>query len=150
MKEERFTKAQIGDAVYCDMLGDGIIARIDAGTLFVSFHVGIHQESFKLNGYVNKVSLAHNKPCLFYRKGEAKDLTERPDQDIDWYKEEFGQKFEVSNDRIYYFERVFMGIIGGNGNGDAYPVFHEPSKGPSSGIEYRAWCHIRRIEDKTT
>lgn len=101
-KEERprFHNAQVGDDVYCRLRGEGIIKSITYSERYpLECLFCDNCTPFDYNGRSQK---DHFEPTLFYRKGEEKYLTERPEPEIDWSKVPMGTKVFVS-DIINYF-----------------------------------------------
>ena len=90
-----FKNAKIGDEIYAELWGDGVIKDVITYWTYpvcVEFISGCTAQ-FTSSGYEHT---GHVKPSLFYRKGEQRNLTERPESDIDWSKVEPGTKFEFS------------------------------------------------------
>lgn len=105
---ERFENAQVGDLVYCRAYGNGKIAYIGNSNLFiqVKFERDGRHELYLLGG---KMLETHVEPLLFYRKGEDRYLTERPEPDIDWSTVEPGTVFLVTHCKsLPYQEREFL------------------------------------------
>lgn len=83
---ERFENAQIDDLVWCRKYGNGVIEAIKNGEPVYKIDVvfkgkkGPLFESYTLGGYINQYNA---EPMLFYRKGEERYLTVRPEPEID-------------------------------------------------------------------
>ena len=116
---ERFENAQIDDLVWCRKYGNGFIEAIKNGESV--YRIGVVFggekgnplfESYTIGGYINEGDV---EPMLFYRKGEEKYLTERPEPEIDWENVKRGTMFFVG-DSLEDFEEelrefhIFDGI----------------------------------------
>ncbi len=110
---ERFENAQIDDLVWCRKYGNGFIEAIKNGEYV--YRIGVVFggekgnplfESYTIGGYINEDDV---EPMLFYRKGEERYLTERPETEIDWANVKRGTGFLVWNDTndIYKSNRKF-------------------------------------------
>lgn len=82
----RFHNAQVGDEVYCRLNGNGIIKSTTYSERYLLecfFEKYNSHREYNLDG-------RHDYYCeeamLFYRKGEEKYLTERPEPEVDWSK----------------------------------------------------------------
>lgn len=104
---ERFENAQIGDLVYCRQNGCGKVHNINpdySHPISVVFENNFW--SYKKTGHKSE---EHAEPMLFFRKGEERYLTERPETEIDWANVKRGTGFLVWNDTndIYKSNRKF-------------------------------------------
>lgn len=112
---KRFENAQIGDLVYSDTFGDCSIvtkSETNIGVLPVNSYE-FHTENmrvFNLDGfYIGLNCLINTKPSLFYRKGDERYLTERPEPEIDWLNVKPGTCFSViaSDGSCFNDQRIF-------------------------------------------
>lgn len=85
-EKPRFHNAQVGDEVYCRLNGKGIIKSTTYSERYLLecfFEKYNSHREYNLDG-------RHDYYCeeamLFYRKGEEKYLTERPEPEVDWSK----------------------------------------------------------------
>lgn len=113
---ERFENAQVGDLVYCRVYGDGEIVNKKETSwgeflIIVKFNLS-GLESYFVCGRFGK---GHTEPILFYRKGEDRYLTERPEPDVDWSTVAPGTVCLVSHNNINEAkeEREFLCYVSG-------------------------------------
>ena len=96
---KRFENAQVNDEIYCRLKGNGIIKST---TYSERYPLECFFEKYNSHGEYN-LDGRHAYYCeeaiLFYRKGEEKYLTERPEPDVDWSKVPIGTKVYCT-DRI--------------------------------------------------
>lgn len=111
---KRFENAKAGDLVYCRKYGSGKIVSVYHGHgqgIECAFANNIFAE-YSFDGRYCERDL---EPMLFYRKGEEKYLTERPEPEIDWENVKRGTMFFVG-DSLEDFEEelrefhIFDGI----------------------------------------
>ena len=91
---KRFENAKAGDLVYCRKYGSGKIVSVYHGHgqgIECAFANNIFAE-YSFDGRYCERDL---EPMLFYRKGEEKYLTERPEPEIDWENVKQGTMFFV-------------------------------------------------------
>ena len=91
---KRFENAKAGDLVYCRKYGPGKIVSVYTG------HIGGIECAFANNifaeySFDGRYCERDLEPMLFYRKGEEKYLTERPEPEIDWENVKQGAMFFV-------------------------------------------------------
>ena len=89
---KRFENAKAGDLVYCRKYGPGKIVSVytgHSGGIECAFANNIFAE-YTFDGMYCERDL---EPMLFYRKGEDKYLTERPEPEIDWANVKRGTMF---------------------------------------------------------
>ena len=89
---KRFENAKAGDLVYCRKYGSGKIVSVYHGHgqgIECAFANNIFAE-YSFDGRYCERDL---EPILFYRKGEEKYLTERPEPEIDWENVKQGTMF---------------------------------------------------------
>lgn len=96
---KRFENAQIDDLVWCRKYGNGVIDTIENGESVYKIEVVFEGEkgnplfeAYTIGGYIDEDDA---EPMLFYRKGEEKYLTERPEPEIDWENVKQGTMFFV-------------------------------------------------------
>ena len=92
----RFENAKAGDLVYCRKYGPGKIVSVYHGHgqgIECAFANNIFAE-YSFDGRYCERDL---EPMLFYRKGEEKYLTERPEPEIDWENVKRGTMFFVGD-----------------------------------------------------
>ena len=115
---ERFENAQIDDLVWCRKYGNGFIEAIKNGEYV--YRIGVVFggekgnplfESYTIGGYINEGDV---EPMLFYRKGEERYLTERPEPEIDLATVETGTVcFVKDHEEEPEREREFLCFVGG-------------------------------------
>ena len=103
---KRFENAKAGDLVYCRKYGPGKIVSVYTG------HIGGIECAFANNifaeySFDGRYCERDLEPMLFYRKGEEKYLTERPEPEIDWENVKRGTRFFVGYDIEDVVERKF-------------------------------------------
>lgn len=143
-KKPRFHDAQVGDEVYCRRFGNGFISSVSEEScqfpILGSFKNSSDLESYTLNG---KIDSSYVEPTLFYRKGEEKYLTERPESEIDWSKVPMGTNVftyiekEDKNDPYWETEKdieMFMGYFPSLER--KFWTFNDINKEDASGYKY--------------
>lgn len=137
---ERFENAKIDDLVWCRKHGNGAIYAIGKSKCVYKIDVEFESKegcqiiaSYTIGGYYEQDDA---EPMLFYRKGEERYLTERPEQEINWDKEEIGTDFNVSTDGFNWTINEFCGFIK---NQPVFSYKNTPNK-------FRTWKYIRRIK----
>ena len=104
---KRFENAQVGDFVWCRKYGNGVIDIIGNIESLYMIGVGFEGEKekpivrsraiFELYTIEGYLDIEDAEPMLFYRKGEERYLTERPeheiDPEIDWANVKCGTMF---------------------------------------------------------
>lgn len=109
----RFKNAQIGDEVYSMIHGNCFVIGKGLDLIYIkSKEKEFSDMSYSLTGsYFFDIG----EPILFYRKGEEKYLTERPEPQVDWSKVPEGTQVipwdekEPLNDEKYY--EAFMAYL---------------------------------------
>ena len=110
---KRFENAQVGDEVYCRLRGEGVIKSITYSERYPL--ECLFYDNCTPFDYDGRLQKDHFEPTLFYRKGDKKYLTERPEPEIDWFKVPMGTKVVTANHPIInnnndYIE-FFMGYF---------------------------------------
>jgi hypothetical protein len=123
MSGHRFDEAQVGDEVNCLAMGDGVINIInDTAYPIIARFINGSEITYTLDGFLSR---DHKYPLLFFRKGEQRNLTERPRPETDWTKVPRGTRVRVWDDahnkdlrQFYAYEPamdnpfIVMGISG--------------------------------------
>ena len=96
---KRFENAVIGDAVWSDTFGEGVIEERIDGFLIVNFKTQIERNGYTVEGCFIRGT---NIPSLFYRTAESNYLTERPLPKLDWSKVPMDTKISADGFRRYF------------------------------------------------
>lgn len=104
-EKPRFHDAQPGDEVYSMIHGDCFIAGIGYDLIYIkSYKHDFTDMAYTFNGnYFNDIG----EPVIFYRKGDEKYLTERPEIKVYWAKVEEGTEIEVQCPNELWVKRFF-------------------------------------------
>ena len=103
---KRFENAQVGDLVWSDTFGEGVVLSIKDGGVAVNFN-NIVIRTYDLDGcYINGSDI----PSLFYRDATSNYLTERPSPKLDWSKVPVDTKVCVSHNPELSDRRYFCSI----------------------------------------
>ena len=94
---KRFENAQVGDLVYCRKNGEGKIDEINYSSSYpISCYFSKFYATYKKSGHIDGCDV---EPMLFYRKGEERYQTERPEPEIDWANVKRGTMFYVGDSK---------------------------------------------------
>lgn len=112
---ERFENAQVGDLVYCRIYGDGEIMN-KKETNRCEYPITVKFKQSGLGSYLvcGRFGKGHTEQILFYRKGEERYLTERPEPDVDWATVAPGTVcFVANNPNEMELQRMFLCFLDG-------------------------------------